>query len=405
MYCRLTLFKLELKRLAAMLPFILLETILFGVIAAGVGIYASKAVYADKVIGEIKAGVVADGEDQMTKMLVQFVQSMDSLKGTVSLELLTEEEAGEQLESGELYGAVVIPEGMMDSVLSGENIPASILFGSGYSQMETQVFAQLARTGAKLLTVAQAGIYAADAFCIEEKRQDLLKQTEDYLNESYLEYALGRGSIFSREEVTAIREVGLSDYYGISLFFAFLSFAGLSFGRCIQEKADGRKKMLCVRGISIREQYLIETGAFAMIFALFGTLAGLPVFCLLANYTDSVFQMAWTWIFLIFIWLVTGCFIKMLLQITGNSVGGIGICFVVLLACMFASGVFLPSAFLPVWMERAGNALFYKGWMQNAGMVLQGRIEREMPVRLLVQLLFFLAAGAFAAEIRKGAAG
>lgn len=34
----------------------------FGLIAVGVGIYASKAVYADKVIGKIKAGVVVEGK-------------------------------------------------------------------------------------------------------------------------------------------------------------------------------------------------------------------------------------------------------------------------------------------------------------------------------------------------------
>ncbi len=127
MYCRLTLLKLEIKRFVGMLPFVLLETLLFGLIAVGVGIYASKAVYADKVIGKIKAGVVVEGEELMTKMLVQFVQSMDSLEGTVSLELLSEGEARKQVEKGELYGAVIIPDGMVDSILSGENLSPSIL--------------------------------------------------------------------------------------------------------------------------------------------------------------------------------------------------------------------------------------------------------------------------------------
>lgn len=401
MYCRLILFKLELRKFAGMLPLILLETILFGLIAAGVGIYASKAVYADKAIGEIKVGVVADSDDPMTKMLVKFVQSMDSLKDTVSLELLSEEEARKQLEEGELYGAVVIPEGMVDSILSGENLPASILFGSGYNKAETQVFTQLARTGAKLLTVAQAGIYAADTFCMEEGRQELLQQTEDYLNETYLDYALGRATVFFREELTAVKGVGLSDYYGISLLLVFLSFAGLSLGRCAQVKADGRKKMICVRGISIGAQYIIETGAFATIFAFFGMVVSLPVLFLLVCFTDSTFQVAGTWIFLISVWFVLGSFLKMLLQIMGNSVGGIGICFVALLACMAASGMFLPSAFLPIWVEQAGNILFYKGWIEDTGMLLQGRMDSGMLFKFLAQLLFFLAVGVLAAKVRK----
>lgn len=404
MYCRLTLFKLEIKRFVGMLPFVLLETLLFGLIAVGVGIYASKAVYADKVIGKIKAGVVAEGEELMTKMLVQFVQSMDSLEGTVSLELLSEEEARKQVEKGELYGAVIIPDGMVDSILSGENLSPSILLGDGYNQAETLVFAQLAQTGAKLLTTAQAGIYAADAFCMEKGMQDRLQHTEDYLNEAYLGYALGRASVFHREEVTAIKGTSFSDYYGISFVFAFLSFAGLSFGRCVQVKVCSRKKMLCLKRLFIGEQYLMETGAFAFVFSFFGMLVSLPVFFILSHSKDSTFHAAGTWFFLTGMWLVLACFLKMLIQITGNSAGGIGVCFMVLLAFIFASGGFLPPAFLPVWMEQAGSRLFYRGWMEKTGMFLQGRIGSGAVLELIVQLILFLTVGVLAAKVRKAAA-
>lgn len=57
-------------------------------------------------------------------------------------------------------------------------------------------------------------------------------------------YALGRASVFHREEVTAIKGTSFSDYYGISFVFAFLSFAGLSFGRYVQVKACSRKNVV-----------------------------------------------------------------------------------------------------------------------------------------------------------------
>ena len=70
MYCRLMLFKLELKRFVGMLPLVLTETLLLGFIAAGVGVYASRAVYADKAVGEIRAGVVAEYEEPDRKSVV-----------------------------------------------------------------------------------------------------------------------------------------------------------------------------------------------------------------------------------------------------------------------------------------------------------------------------------------------
>ena len=400
MYCRLTLFRLEIKRLVGMIPFILLETLLFALIAAGTGIYAAKAVYGNKAIGEIKIGIVADGEDSMTKMLVRFAQSMDSMKGTVSMEFMKEEEARVQVEEGEIYGAVVIPEGMVDSILSGENLPASILLDNSYSQAETEVFEQLTRVGAKLLTTAQAGIYAADALCIESGMENRIQQTEDYLNTAYLDYALGRASIFQKEEVDAVKGTGLADYYGVSLLLAFLSLAGLSFGKCIQTEMGESKRMLSVRGISLGGQYLIETGAFATVMALFGMVVSLPVFLFITYYTDSSFQAEAVWIFLILMWLVLGSFLRILLQITGNSAGGIGICFVLSLAGMTASGIFLPSAFLPIWMERAGNYLFYREWMEAVTSILQGRADGRDMIKLLIQFIVFLAAGAFVTELK-----
>lgn len=400
MYCRWTIFKMEIKRLIGMLPLFLLETLLFGIILSGIGVYASKALYGDKAVGEIKVGIVAEGEEALTRMLVHFVQSMDSLESMVSFELLPEEEARTQMEEGEIDAVLMVPEGIVDSIISGENLPVTILLGNSYNQIETEVFAQLTRSGAKLLTTAQAGIYAADTLCAENGMPDRLQQTEDYLNAVYLKYALGRTSVFRTREVNAVKGVRPADYYGISLLLAFLSLAGLSFGGCLQVKAEERKRMIRVRGISAGEQYLIGAGAFAAVLALLGMLVSLPVYLLLIHSLGSSFRVAVTWIFLAAVWAVLGAFLHMLFQIAGNSAGGTGVCFVILLAIMSASGVFLPSAFLPLWVEKIGSCFPYKGWMDAAAELLQGRFDGQMALKLLAQLILFLALGALAAVIK-----
>ena len=67
-------------------------------------------------------------------------------------------------------------------------------------------------------------------------------------------------------------------------------------------------------------------------------------------------------LFLIFV--MMGIFIRIVMQITGNSPGGMGAAFLVLLALMVAAGLFVPKAFLPVWMERAGKYSPYTLWME-----------------------------------------
>lgn len=402
MYCRWMLFRLEMKKLIKMLPLILVETLLFALIVAGTGAYAVKALYGDQVVGEIKVGISADSEDSMTKMLIRFVQSMDSLKDTLSFVLLPEEEARKQVEEGTLYAAVMVPDGMVDSILSGENLPVGILLGNSYSRMETGVFAQLTGAGAKLLTVAQAGIYAADTFCLENGMQDRIRQTEDYLNEVYLKYAAARVGIFRTREVSAVKGVGIADYYVIALLIAFLSFVGLSLGRCIEVNVGERKRLLSARGISAGEQYLMEAGGFGVLFAVMGMIISLPVCLLFAKYQSSSFRVSAAWAALFLVWLCAGAFLRLLLQITGNSVGGIGACFVILLAFLFAAGIFVPEAFLPLWIGKAGGFLPFKGWMEAMTAILQSRMDGQLLFQLLLQLIVFLALGALVAVVRSG---
>lgn len=401
MYCRWIFFRLKIKKFIRILPVILLETILFVFILFGVGAYATKAVYGEKAVKEIKVGIVAEGEDKMADMLVRLVGAMDSMKDTVSLKMMSMKEAENGLKEGEIYAAVILPEGLVDGIVSGENIPARILTGASYSKIETEVFTQLSRAGASLLTTAQAGIYGADSFCVENGRGDLISQTENDLNEIYLEYALKRSALFKEKEVNAVKGVNLTDYYGVSLLFAFLSFAGLSFARYMQVEMREKEKLLKSRGIRTVQQYLIEAAAFSIVFAFLGTLLSLPVYLLIVNNSKSSFAPAPAWIAVTVIWFFVGIFLRMLFQILGNSTGSIGVCFVLLMALMFASGIFIPPAFLPAFVEKAGNYVPYKAWMEGMIMILQGKFAGETAVRIFLIGVCSLGIGAFTAAGRE----
>ncbi|MDE6203917.1 MAG: ABC transporter permease, partial [Lachnospiraceae bacterium] len=375
---------MKMKKFIKLLPAIVLETLLFGLVLLAVGAYASKAVYGEKAIGEIRVGIVSEGEDKMTGMLLKFVESMDSVKDTVSFVRLTNEEARQGIREEEIYAAVIIPEGMADSILSGENTPVKILLGSAYSRAETDIFVQFTKAGAKLLTTAQAGIYAADALCLERGWEEGIPWTENYLNEAYLKYALERTSLFKEKEIRAVSGVGIGDYYGISLLLAFLSFAGLAFGRYMQTQAGERERLFWCRGLGRGQQYLLETAAFGSVFALLGMVVSVPVYMLLIKLGNSSFEVSWTWIWMAAVWFSAGILIRALIQIFGNHAAGIGISFAVLMAMMTAAGIFIPPAFLPMWVEKIGNYIPYQTWAEGMAAALQGSFDGAQAGRILL---------------------
>lgn len=358
-----TFFRLEFKRYFKAVPIILLESLLFGVLIFSFGTFAVRYVYGDRAIGTIRVGIVSEEDEELSRMLVKFVSSMDSMEESCSFELMDEVKVRRELKDGSIYAAIILPEGMIDGIMSGENIPATVLFSESYSQMETEVFRELANAGSRLLTAAQAGIYAADDLCLKLERQEWIQETEDYLNKAYLDYARSRTSVFKLEEINAAGSCSLIQYYSISLFLVFLSFAGLIMRRFGGGRERGLCGILSARGYSKIRQFAADTLAFSTVFALLGGITGV-LFWYLAG-SDIGFHIAPADLpGLFFLCLSMGIFIRVLTGITGNNAAGLGVSFLILLIMMTAAGLFIPQAFLPESMERIGKYLPYKIWFE-----------------------------------------
>ena len=101
---RWILFRLEIKKFIRMLPVILAETILFGLLLLVFGLWASKGLYGNKAVSQIRIGIVSDTDDRITDRIVRFVSSMDSVSDAVSFVRLSEEEARKKISLGEKIG-------------------------------------------------------------------------------------------------------------------------------------------------------------------------------------------------------------------------------------------------------------------------------------------------------------
>lgn len=376
--------KLECKKYIKIIPFILLETVIFGILLLVFGMYVTHSLYGKRSMGVIRVGIVSEEESSLSGMLVNFVSSMESMEESCEFVTMGREKAYEALADGSIYAAVILPEGMVEGILNGTNPPATVVFGSTYSKVETAVFKELAGAGEKLLSTAQAGIYAADALCLLLGQPNKIQEAEDILNVSYMEYALKRAEVFDLREVIATGSMDTKGYYMAALLLVFLSFAGISMGRYVSVRAEDFERLLCIRGIGMVRQYLLESLAFAGIFGSLSMVIAMP---LLHWYlTGQGWQMPGLsgTLLLFLMFLVMGILIRMVMEIAGNSPGGLGAVFLLLFVLMAAAGLFLPPAFLPAWMERAGRYSPYTMWME----MMWGIWNRRIPEgTVLCQLL------------------
>ena len=398
-------FQIQLKKYAKMLPVILAESLLFAGIILAFGVYASGSVYGQKAVEQIRVGIVSGEDSRMMDMLLRFVGSMDSFKDSCHFERMEEQEAYAALSKGEIYGAVFLPERLVEGILDGTNPPARIVLPKSGSRMESAVFTEAAKAGARLLSAAQAGIYAADDFLRAEGRADRIEEAEAYLNEAYLSYALNRTAVFKLKEVSAWGKTGMFSYFGAALLLVFLTFAAMIMGRFSERCGTEFSRVISSFGLGTMKQYIGDTLAFSVIVTVLGGIIGFPVL-LLCMRQEGMGSMNVAGLLLVLLTLAAlGAFVRLLMEITGKEGGGMGAAFTVLLFMMTASGLLLPPAFLPVWLEKAGRVFPFRFFRQ---ILLTAMLRGNAPWQAAVLILIItgcMLAGAAVFSFKSKRAG
>lgn len=313
------------------------------------------------------------------------VSNMESLSSMVTIKQTTsEDEAKAMLDSGEVKAAVIIPEGMIHTIMSGTNdLPARIIY-PGEPSIETVIFRQIVDSLSQMVASSQTGVYALyeiyDDFDATEKQQD---KANTQLNDLYINAVLKRDALFQAvlkrdalfqivgsdiEESSLEKEEISSDnapatdfvlvgylcsglallflLSGINLCFFFvapnrtvlpaLSRLGLSDSFCLL--ADFSAAVIC--------QWLI----FSAICLLIGTIGSaahiVPAFLigrtLVSCFVCAFFSCA------LELFICRICHGKQACMITT---------FAVSLLVMYASGCLIPSAFLPDMLRRISATL------------------------------------------------
>ena len=301
------------------------------------------------------------------------VSNMESLSSMVTIKQTTsEEEARAMLDSGEVKAAVIIPEGMIHTIMSGTNdLPARILY-PGEPSIETVIFRQIVDSLSQMVASSQTGVYALyeiyDDFGATEKQQD---KANSQLNDLYINTVLKRDSLFSVQAVNANDSIGLNDaastssstdlvlvgylcsglallflLSGINLCFFFvapnravpaaLMRLGLSDSFCAL--ADFSAATIC--------QWLIFLVSCSLVGSI-GSIMGIVPSFSIGHALVSCFVCA-----------VFSCALALLIcRICRGKQACMITTFAIALLVMYASGCLIPSAFLPDMLRRISAQL------------------------------------------------
>lgn len=238
MAAKLVYLKLELKRAFKRLPHMAAGAIVLMAMLGTIAFAASKLLYGEATLERVTIGVVLPEEDRFARQLVRMLGTYDSVRSVCEFSFMDSSEAKKQLRDGEIFGIMNVPEGLVQGIMDGTNIPVTITLPQG-NALENRVFKELTSAGARTLGSAQAGIYAGDQLLLNYDLAGGIGQLEADLNRIYMAYSLPRAELFEHVKVSATGDVDTLEFYGISAFVLYLLLAAIPVSGYLAPESPG----------------------------------------------------------------------------------------------------------------------------------------------------------------------
>lgn len=169
---------------------------------------------------EIVVGYVAEDE-KWTQKAIDYITELAAFQNWCRFEPVSEKVGLEAVESGEMTALLVIPQGMLQSILTGENLPAT-LYLSGRASQYQGLFETLGNMAVEMLQSAQIQVYATYGLLENGVNQELCNQLSAKIDMENLQFALERDVLFQHHLVQITGNESDTVYFG-SIFFVFMA--------------------------------------------------------------------------------------------------------------------------------------------------------------------------------------
>ncbi len=388
-------FRIEYRRAAAFLPRLFCFGIVFAMIT-GMLLSVFSSILEEKQRedkAKLRIGYVAE-EDRMTKLLFSYVAGLDSVDKWCRFVAVTEEEGKDDLQEGKLAALLILPDNVMDEILSGSNAPATLLLPEESNALGI-VFEELADAGVRMLSVAQGEIYAVYELVYElGLSKEQLHAMCDAVNAYNINLVLQREAWFRTQKLSVTGSEAWAVYYGSAFMALYGLLCVIVFGRYVKHQEQEQLFIWKRLGISPLVQMAGRTVTVTTLcIAAMLPLVGLWMFPEVRDHLQPM--LTWQGAGLVFLAVILLAVYHLMLYQLGEehrtAVVAVGL-FALLQG--YLSGYLIPSVllperiqglafFLPATYIRQAFSVFFSGDTINAGSVCIGLL-------VFILLLFFL---------------
>lgn len=349
----LRLFRMELKKNLRMLPFVFLSALAAALFLSLFIRLLSNSLYEEGSLARATVALVTnDTEDEYMKMALRYISNMNSTSLALDFEVMEKEKAMRALQKHDVIAVMLFPDDVVNGIMWGRNDPIEIRF-SDTDALSSVFLSELTRSGAMMLSAAQADSYSAAELYYDLGAEDALYDAYNDIDMMNFSYVLPREKLFTASETLP---VFLS--YIASALLLFLFFSSSAFAPALRTE-DRAFTDLLFSGKAVHFGYLaVRFLANWLVLSLFS----LVCCCIASRIPKLPFEIYVSLngpaiLCLLLISGVLSAFALFLHQASGSAPVSVLLQLTLSVGMLFCSGGILPAAFLPAGLLRFGALL------------------------------------------------
>lgn len=352
--------RIQMKRVLRALPAVLIPTILLAGIVAlfFLTIRGISEDAADKK--KVEIALVGDLSDPYLKLSIYVLEHLDPIHYTVMFLPMSEKEAVQKLDRGRITAYAVIPEGLMESVMRGENKKITYVTAGGSAEMVSILIRELMESMSAVLVETQNSVYGMQRFLREYGMEDQLQSATEEFDLRYVNLFLDRAGICEVQEVGLAYELSLQGYYVCGMLLLFLMLWGIACSPLFAKEDLTFQKFLMARGQKLWIQVAGEYAAYLTLMAVSVFViavilaAGLRFMELPVPEWEGAGsgKMLLLVVQAIPVMALLSAFQLFLFELVSGIVNGVLVQFLSAVCMGYLSGCFYPISFLPEGMQR-----------------------------------------------------
>lgn len=338
---------------------------------------------------KITVGIVITDDSEESEVLLRLVYAMESVNGICRFDFIDADEAESRLLHADVHAVIVITPDFYDDVNTGVNTPVQILLGKEKG-IETSIFYELLLNGCELIRITEGAIYATtDVMHIYETNMSI-HDMQDLFTKLYVENILRRYDAFEEIVLSPTGELNYTQYYYVTIACVLILMLGLNFTSLYKSNEMDivrllKREGLSVTRVTIAKVLVMSSQVWLTLIVWYG------LSCLLCYFADTTFLIwnVFTVIILMPVAISMATYFHLIYSWCKDSSKSGMLLFILNVLMLMISGAFIPTSYMPQWVEPVREFMPLTMWWQYISAALFGNMELGELIKMMVITLLF----------------